>query len=121
MRSVSDWKKDIGMLCHKIKITDLAERDLKSIGDYIAFDLRSPETALNITQGLLSEIYKLRYYPKRCKLDETPKLAAWGIRKQYYKNYKIFYRVDDTREIVLVLRILHILSDNKAALYRMLE
>ncbi|MEE0421515.1 MAG: type II toxin-antitoxin system RelE/ParE family toxin [Lachnospiraceae bacterium] len=109
------------MQYYKIEITDLAEADLNDIGDYIAFNLKTPITALQIMQGLRKEIRKLNQNPKRHKLDEDLQLASVGIRKHYYKNYTIFYLVDDRENSVLVLRILHILVDSKRALYYTLE
>ena len=43
-------------------------------------------------------------------------LAEIGVRKDYYRNYKIYYVVRE--DIVYVIRILHMLVDSKAWMYR---
>lgn len=106
---------------YEIEITDLAEIDLESIGDYIAFYLKAPETAVNMIQGIRQSVHKLKEYPTRHELDEDRTLADLGIRKHYYKEYKIFYLVDETDKTVIVIRILHMLVDSRTALYRTLE
>lgn len=109
------------MQCYKIEITDLAETDLENVGDYTAFDLKSPETAVNMINGLKKEIHKLQHYPARHETEQDSALAEMGIRRHYFKNYKIFYLVDEPEKRVIILRILHMLVDSKAAMYRTLE
>ena len=109
------------MQYYKIEITDLAERDLEKIGDYIAFDLKSPSTALHLIKNLKKEIHKLNYFPFRHELDEDLVLAGMGIRKLYYKSFRIFYMVDIGSVSVLIVRILHMSVDSKGILYNTLE
>lgn len=72
---------------YRIEITDLAEEDLENAGDYIAFEL-----------------------------DEDEILAELGVRKDYYKNYKIYYLISE--DTIYIVRILHMLVDSRAWLYR---
>ena len=48
--------------------------------------------------------------------DYDPVLAGLGVRMDYYKNYKIYYVVED--KLVIIVRILHMLVDSRAWLYR---
>lgn len=57
--------------------------------DYIAFDLKNPSAAVGIVQG---------------------------IHMDFYKNYKIYYVVEDN--VIIIIRILHMLVDSRAWLYR---
>lgn len=54
-------------------------------------------------------------------MDEDEVLAALGVRKSYFKNYKIYYMVHESTDNVVVLRILHMLVDSRAKLYRVFE
>ena len=47
---------------------------------------------------------------------EDEELAKLEIRKHYYKNYKIFYFVEEEERTVYILRVLHMLVDSKALL-----
>ncbi len=73
---------------YRIEITELAEQDLENAGDYIAFTLLNPKAALDT------------------------------VRMDYYRNYKIYYVVDNEKNIVYIIRILHMLVDSRAWLYR---
>jgi len=78
---------------YNIIILLLAEHDIINQTDYIAFILQSPQKALNISIGIRKSIDKLLYNPGRHELDEDGELASLGIRKHYYKNYKIYYLI----------------------------
>ena len=103
---------------YKIKITDLAEQDLENAGDYIANVLQNPSAAAGMMRDIRRSILKLRYLPERHELDEDPLLAELGVRKIYFKEYKIFYTIDSDTNTVYVIRILHMLVDSKMRLYR---
>lgn len=51
----------------------------------------------------------------KIKINE---LAELGVRKIYFKEYKIFFVIDESTKTVYVIRILHMLVDSKAWLYR---
>ncbi|MDE6024564.1 MAG: hypothetical protein K2G45_03835 [Lachnospiraceae bacterium] len=44
------------------------------------------------------------------------KIAELGVRKDYYRNYKIYYVIEG--DIIYIVRILHMLVESKAWLYR---
>lgn len=80
---------------YKIEITDLAEEDLENAGDYIAYELENPGAAENTVRGIRKQINSLVNFPERNELDEDKILAERGIRKDYYKNYKIYYIISE--------------------------
>ena len=71
---------------YQIEITELAEQDLEN------------------------------NFPERNELDKDETLAGLGVRKDYYRNYKIYYVID--ADTIYIVRILHMLVDSKAWLYR---
>ena len=60
----------------------------------------------------------LEVFPASYELDDDPILAELGVHKTYYKEYKIFYTIDDNVKEVFIVRILHMLVDSRAWLYR---
>ena len=106
------------MQSYTIEITELAESDLENAGDYIAFELENPLAALNTIKGIQEKIDSLVSYPDRNELDDDEELAKLGIRKEYYKNYKIYYIIENETKTVKIIRILHMLVDSKAWMYR---
>ena len=109
------------MQSYKIEITELAEIDLERAGDYIAYELKNPQAAVDTIQGIKNKMHSLEILPERNELDEDRKLAELGIRQEYYKNYKIYYLVDHTKQSVIIIRILHMLVDSRTWLYRTLD
>ena len=121
MRYVTDWRKSIGMQLYTIEMTDLAQLDLESLGDYIAFELSNPMAAERIVHGIRMRVNKLKQFPMKYRLDEDTYLAELGVHRVNFENYEIFYIVDEVNHIVYVIRILHSLTDYKTQLYRTLN
>ena len=82
------------MRMYKVLILPLAEEDIMNNTDYIAFEKKAPETALELAMGFRNTIAKIEFMPKQHELDEDEELAAREIRKCYYKNYKIYFFLD---------------------------
>lgn len=107
------------MPMYNVIILPMAEEDIASNTDYIAFEKKTPETALRLAMGFRDTIAKLEFMPEQHELDEDEELAAYGIHKCYYKNYKIFYYIDVEKTTVYVLRVLHMLVNAKPLLLKM--
>lgn len=101
---------------YQVEITELAEQDLENAGDYIAYELKNPTAAQNTVKGIRAQIDSLSNFPERNELDEDELLATLGVRKDYYRNYKIYYVIK--ADTIYIVRILHMLVDSKAWLYR---
>ena len=101
---------------YRIEITELAEQDLENAGDHIAYNLKNPTAAVNTVNGIREKINSLSDFPERNELDEDKALAELGVRMDYYKNYKIYYIIYENT--IYIIRILHMLVDSKAWLYR---
>ena len=99
------------MRLYRIEMTDLAEEDLENIGDYIAFELKAPLIALDTVNGIREKAESLQEYPERHQLDDDEELAKRGIRRIFYRNYKIYYIVQ--QDTVKVVRVLHMLTDSR--------
>ena len=101
---------------YNVIVLPMAEEDIVDNTDYIAFEKKSPETALRLAMGFRDTIAKLEFMPEQHELDEDEELAIHGVRKCYYKNYKIFYYIDMEKTTVYVLRVLHMLVNAKPLL-----
>lgn len=104
------------MQTYDVIILPLAERDIVRNTDYIFYEKKAPETALNLLSGFQSTISRLEQFPESHEFDEDEELAAMQIRKCYYKNYKIFFYINKEKQTVYVLRVLHMLVDAKPLL-----
>lgn len=99
---------------YRVIIMPLAETDVIEIGDYIAYELSAPWAAERITSNLHSEISALTFFPWKFPLDEDPYIAAAGIHKCLFENYRIYYRI--VGQEIHVLRVLHILVEARPRL-----
>ena len=71
-----------------------------------------------MVKGIRTQINTLVNFPERNELDEDELLAGLGVRKDYYRNYKIYYVIEG--DTIYIIRILHMLVDSKAWLYQTL-
>lgn len=69
--------------------------DLDSIWDYITFELKNPDAAINTVNGIMDAIDRLPEYP----LSGTPLNVLLDIESDYrfviYRNYLAFYHVEN--------------------------
>ncbi|MBQ8597127.1 MAG: type II toxin-antitoxin system RelE/ParE family toxin [Lachnospiraceae bacterium] len=98
---------------YKVITLPLAEEDIADQTDYIAFELKAPETAINMVRGFRKTINNLSVFPQSHELDEDKELSKYGIRKTYYKNYKIYFLIDESERVVYILRVFHMLADSR--------
>ena len=71
-----------------------------------------------MVKGIRTQINTVVNFPERNELDEDELLAGLGVRKDYYRNYKIYYVIEG--DTIYIIRILHMLVDSKAWLYQTL-
>jgi len=103
---------------YKVETLPLAEEDIANHTDYIAFELNAPETAIRIARGLRQTINDLGVFPYKHELDEDEELASYEIRKTYYKNYKIYFVIEEKEQTVFILGVCHMLLDSKRSVLR---
>jgi plasmid stabilization system protein ParE len=82
-----------------------ADRDLESIGDYIAHD--NPVRAASFMRELRERGLSLRNHPER--FPQVGESAGYPLRKLTHAGYLIFYIV--TLADVRILRIVHAARD----------
>lgn len=90
---------------YNLVLTREAKNDMIDIGDYIAYTLLEPETAHRFISGLRSAISTLKKFPNRFSYVNDQILSKQKIRCMPYKNYYIFYKIEETTKTVIVLRI----------------
>ena len=95
------------MKAYRINIAVVAKQDIRDIKTYITNELQEPVIAINITNAILDAIDSLEQMPDRIALVKDKRLAAQGIRPLYVKNYTVFFRIDDSFDVVEVVRVLY--------------
>lgn len=92
---------------YDIRFTGPASDDLYEIAQYIANDLREPQTARALVKRIQKAVYELAELPMRHATVTDERLAALGIRKMLVESYLVFYTVSIEDQSVMVIRILH--------------
>jgi toxin ParE1/3/4 len=94
-----------------VVFTDKAEADLESIGDHIASD--SPRRAKSFVKELRERCESVADMPRAFPL--IPRYEQLGVRRRIYRNYLIFYRVDEGT--ITIVHVLHGAMDYMGILF----
>lgn len=87
--------------------TEQAERDLRSIFEYIAFSLLEQEIAVNQVRRIIDAVAKLNAMPLRYHLYEKEPWHSKGLRVLPIDNYLAFYLPVEAKMTVAVIRIMY--------------
>lgn len=94
-------------MSYSVKITAEADNDLRSIYEYIAFELKSAENAIGQLDRLEQSILKLNEMPERYKLYENEPWKSKGLRMMPVDNFIVFYIPDNEKNTVTVIRVMY--------------
>ncbi len=94
-----------------LEFSNEAEDDLEQIVDYIA--RHNPRRALSFVRELRSKCEELVESPNGFAV--VPRYERHGIRRRVHGNYLIFYRVENTK--VVIVHVLHGATDYGAILF----
>ncbi|MCL2426655.1 MAG: type II toxin-antitoxin system RelE/ParE family toxin [Oscillospiraceae bacterium] len=91
----------------RIIIADLAKQDIRDIRVHIANELQEPVVADEIVNEILDATLTLEEMPERIALVKDARLAEKGIRPLYVKNYTVFFRIEKSKKIVDIVRVMY--------------
>lgn len=94
-------------MSYQIKISAQAETDLRSIYEYIAFELKSAQNAAGQLDRLEEEIFGLDQLPERHRLYEKEPWRSRGLRVMPVDNYLVFYIPNHQTESVSIIRVMY--------------
>ena len=89
-----------------VQISEQADRDLRDIFEYIAFELLAPENAAGQLDRLEDAISKLDNMPEKFRRYEREPWKSRGLRVFPVDNYLVFYIPDMEKQIVTVIRVM---------------
>ena len=84
-----------------------AEKDLRGIFEYIAFELLSPENAAKQLERLEKQISSLNELPERFPKYGKEPWHSLGLRFVAVDNYIVFYLPDVEEQVVTIFRIMY--------------
>lgn len=92
---------------YEIELSGKAKEDLKKIVIYIKKNLNEPTIARKYAQLINERIRTLKYIPQRYMIIGDNEIKHLNIRRLLIKNYIAFYRIDESKRIVRIERILY--------------
>ena len=92
---------------YEIIITPDAEADLEELGDYIAFELHEPATALRYVQGIRKEIDSLSKNAKHYIFVPDEPWRSRGQRRMNAKNFAVLYILIEEENAVYVQNVIY--------------
>ncbi len=90
---------------YHITFTPRAKNDILEIGDHITYTLSEPDISKKFIQGLKNSISQLSLFPYIFPLIQGKILQNNNVHCKPYKNYYIFYEIDEFTHTVIILRI----------------
>ena len=95
---------------YRIEILQSASDNIDDIGRYIAAELKNKTAAERLTDKIYSTIKTLAEFPYAHPVHQTPQNEEplkYEYSKILYDNYFIFYRVDETRSLIIVASVIY--------------
>lgn len=90
-----------------VQISEQADRDLRGIYAYIAFELLAPENAAGQLDRLENAISKLDHMPDKFRRYDREPWKSRGLRVFPVDNYLVFYIPNEETRIVTVIRVMY--------------
>lgn len=92
---------------YSIILSDNAKYDIDSSFEYIFYNLKNPNAAINFKNNIIAKMKSLQYMPSRNPVIERQKYNAKDVHKALLDNYLILYIIDDEKYIVNIIRVAH--------------
>lgn len=89
----------------RVVYSEDAKVDIRSIFEYIAFELKAKQTAINQVQRILKGVSKLNLKPNRHPLYKEAYWSSRGLRVLVIDNYNVFYITLQSENTVVIVRI----------------
>ena len=90
-----------------VQISEQANRDLRGVYEYIAFELKSPDNAAGQLGRLEEAIGRLDHMPEKYRRYEKGPWRSRGLRVFPVDNYLVFFIPDTESQIVTVVRVMY--------------
>jgi addiction module RelE/StbE family toxin len=87
----------------EIRISEKAKRQLKTIYNY--YSENSIQYAEHFLEDFYNKLESLREFPKMYGI--IPQLEKHNIRKLLFSDYRILYQIEEDKELIKVVAILH--------------
>ncbi len=94
-------------MSYEIRMTPQAQNDLRSIFEYIAITLQSPQNAAGQFDRLEGSIDSLEQMPERFRVYDKEPWRSRNLRIMPVDHYLVFYIPNREKETVTIIRVMY--------------
>ena len=105
----------------KIKFTDTAKDDLRSIAVYIAEQAKEKSIAVKFVNELREKTKILEDFPEIGSIPDDRVMKSMGYRYLVHKDYLIFYRYEVKEETSYILAVFNARRDYMRVMRKFLK
>ncbi len=88
---------------YSVKLLSTAYRNLDDIYAYIATQLHTEQSAINLIDKLEEACYSLEFMPQWGAKRRVGAYANKGYHQLFVKNFTIVYRIDEVKKQVIIV------------------
>ena len=92
---------------YKYEFTDSASRDLDEILSYVSYELKNPQAAKDLLDGIKAEITNICSFPLSGEEVTNEFVVLQGVRRVTIENYNLYYYPEKNKKKLTVLRIIY--------------
>lgn len=96
---------------YRLSYLPIANRDITYTVNYIAETLAAPKAALDLLEALDESISRLKDFPYSCRVYQPLKPLEQEYRILTFKNYAVFYTVNEQDKLVEIYRLIYAKRD----------
>lgn len=92
---------------YELEFLPIARQDMSDIAKYINKVLCNPIAAMNTIRRMVAAAEDLRAQPYSCPVYYPPRELPFEYRKLVVGNYIMFYRVDEQKKLITIVRVIY--------------
>lgn len=96
---------------YNLEFLPIARQDMSDIAQYVNKVLCNPIAAMNLIQRMVHAAEELQEQPYSCPVYYPARTLPFEYRKLLVGNYILFYRVDEKKKLVTVIRVVYAKRD----------
>jgi toxin ParE1/3/4 len=94
-------------MVYKLIVSKEAHIDIDNIVTYIAVELANSSAAIDFLDDVERSYRAITNNPRMYSLCDDSILKKDGYRKIVIRNYLVFYRIDEEKKIIIIVRVIY--------------
>lgn len=96
---------------YDLEFLPIAQQDMSDIAKYINKVLCNPIAAMNTIRRMVAAAEAIREHPYSCPAYYPPRELPFEYRKLSVGNYIMFYRVNEQKKLITIVRVIYAKRD----------